>query len=192
MLVGQGRFVIVHLRSGWDHPAELLTKHMRRSTKVILVTVATVGVGVGWWLGSPLFLDRTVDEAIPVVPTTTIPGAPLPTGDKPDTTKPATSVLIAAGTFAGADDFHQGSGEASVIRLADGSLTLTLADFEVTNGPDLRVTLFDGTDYFDLGALKGNIGNQSYQIPAGTDLEAFESVVIWCRAFDVPFAVASL
>jgi len=165
---------------------------MRRSTKVVLVTLATVGVGVGWWLGSPLFLDRTVDEAIPVIPTTTNAGPPLPVAEQPETTEPATPVLIASGTFAGADDFHQGSGEASVIRLADGSLVLTLADFEVTNGPDLRVTIFDGSDYLDLGALKGNIGNQNYVIPPGTDLAAFESVVIWCRAFDMPFAVAPL
>lgn len=165
---------------------------MRRSTKVALATVAAVGAGAGWWLGSPLFLDRTVDEAIPIVTETTNPGAPLPTGEQPDTTEPANPVLIASGMFAGADDFHQGSGEASVIRLDDGSLVLTLADFEVTNGPDLRVTLYDGVDYLDLGALKGNIGNQSYQIPPGTELEAFESVVIWCRAFDVLFALAPL
>jgi hypothetical protein len=165
---------------------------MRRSTKAVLITVAAVGLGVGWWLGSPLFLDKTVDEANPLIAEYTSPGEPLPAGETPDATEPTSPVLIASGTFAGADDFHQGSGEASVIRLVDDSLVLRLADFEVINGPDLRVTLFDGSGYLDLGALKGNIGNQNYEIPRGTSLAAFESVVIWCRAFDVPFAIAPL
>lgn len=165
---------------------------MRRSTKVVLVTLAAGGLGVGWWLGSPLFLDRTVDEAIPLIAESTNPAAPLPTSEIPGTTEPPSPVLVGSGTFAGADDLHQGRGVANVIRLVDGSLVVSLTDFEVTNGPDLRVTLFDGSDYLDLGPLKGNIGNQNYEIPPGTDLAAFESVVIWCRAFDVPFAVAPL
>jgi hypothetical protein len=165
---------------------------MRRSTKAVLVMLAAGGLGVGWWLGSPLFLDRTVDEATPLIAEPGNSAAALPTGGITDTTEPPAPVLVGSGTFAGADDFHQGSGVASVIRLVDGSLVLSLTDFEVTNGPDLRVTLFDGSDYFDLGALKGNIGNQNYEVPHGTDLSAFESVVIWCRAFDVPFAVARL
>ena len=44
----------------------------------------------------------------------------------------------------------------------------------------------------DLGLLKGNIGNQNYEIPADIDLDAFASVVIWCEPFRVPFNAASL
>ena len=48
------------------------------------------------------------------------------------------------------------------------------------------------TGFIDLGALKGNRGNQNYVIPAGTDLSAFNSAVIWCRRFAVGFGVAPL
>ena len=44
----------------------------------------------------------------------------------------------------------------------------------------------------DLGALKGNKGNQQYAIPAGTDLEQDWRVVVWCRAFTVSFTEAPL
>jgi hypothetical protein len=44
----------------------------------------------------------------------------------------------------------------------------------------------------DLGALKGNKGNQQYALPRDLDLERFTTVVIWCRAFSVNFARAPL
>jgi hypothetical protein len=48
------------------------------------------------------------------------------------------------------------------------------------------------TGFIDLSALKGNRGSQDYAIPAGTDLAAFKSAVIWCRRFVVGFGVALL
>ena len=95
---------------------------------------------------------------------------------------------------------HRGGGEAAVVRLADGDLRLTLLDLDTDPGPDLRVILvagpvsddLDGDGYLDLGALKGNQGTQQYAIPAGTDLDRYGTVVIWCRAFSVAFAQAPL
>ncbi len=110
--------------------------------------------------------------------------------------------LISTGQFVGADDFHQGSGSVGLYRLADGSHVLRFEEFEVTNGPDLHVLLSahpkpeNRSDvmqgYLDLGKLKGNIGNQNYEIPLGTDLSGFQSVVIYCQPFHVVFASADL
>ena len=47
-------------------------------------------------------------------------------------------------------------------------------------------------EYLDLGSLKGNVGNQNYEIPSGTDLSQFKSVVIYCVPFHVVFATATL
>jgi hypothetical protein len=114
----------------------------------------------------------------------------------------AEPVVLAQGTFVGADDFHQGSGSAAIYELPDGSRVLRFDGFEVTNGPDLHVILVKnpapasradvGTDYVDLGSLKGNIGSQNYEIPAEVDLSLYQSVVIYCVPFHVVFATASL
>ena len=77
---------------------------------------------------------------------------------------------------------------------------LTLTDFDVDNGPDLRVYLVAGParsegevdEFVDLGALKGNRGDQQYEIPDGVDVGRYATAVIWCRAFSVLFARAPL
>lgn len=95
---------------------------------------------------------------------------------------------------------HQTVGTASVVRRPDGERVLTLTGFRTDNGPDLRVYLVagavesngDGDGSIDLGRLKGNVGDQQYTIPAGTDLARHATVVIWCRAFTVGLAKAGL
>ncbi len=109
---------------------------------------------------------------------------------------------VVQGMFQDADSFHRGAGEATLYQLADGSHVLRLENFEVTNGPDLHVLLVEHpnptsreeimSSYLDLGSLKGNIGNQNYSIPAGTNISAFKSVVIYCQPFHVIFSTASL
>ena len=44
----------------------------------------------------------------------------------------------------------------------------------------------------ELGKLKGNEGDQNYEIPADTDLAKYRAVTIWCRRFSVNFATAPL
>ncbi len=103
-----------------------------------------------------------------------------------------------SGTFKDADSFHRGSGKATVYTLPDGKHVLRFEDFSVTNGPALSVYLVRSADgnvdsgFLDLGKLKGNKGNQNYEIPVGTDLGMYRSVVIWCVPFRVTFATASL
>ena len=86
-----------------------------------------------------------------------------------------------------------------MVRVRGGERKLTLTRFSTSAGPDLRVRLVpgDGSDgdadgARDLGALKGNRGNQQYDIPADIDLGRHRSVLIWCRAFSAGFAKASL
>jgi hypothetical protein len=46
--------------------------------------------------------------------------------------------------------------------------------------------------WLSLGALKGNVGDQAYSVPEGTDVTAYKSVVIWCEQFGVLFSPAAL
>jgi hypothetical protein len=111
-------------------------------------------------------------------------------------------VVAARGTFNEIDAIHKGSGSAIIYQLADNRRVLRLEDFRVTNGPQLHVLLVRspepragadiGTDYIDLGPLKGNVGNQNYEIPAEVDLGQYGSVVIYCIPFSVVFSAAKL
>jgi hypothetical protein len=103
---------------------------------------------------------------------------------------------IHAGTFVGVDDgIHNAEGLAKVINLSDGSNFLRLEDFRSTNGPDLYVYLSTdkgNSDFVNLGRLKGNIGDQNYKIPEGTDLSKYDTALIWCQAFSVLFGSTEL
>ena len=100
------------------------------------------------------------------------------------------------GNFVGVGDgFHNVEGVAKVLTLADGKTFLRLENLKATNGPDLYVYLSTGKDTSDivnLGRLKGNIGNQNYEIPTGTDLSKYNTVLIWCKAFSTLFGSAKL
>jgi len=47
-------------------------------------------------------------------------------------------------------------------------------------------------EFVDLGVMKGNKGDQNYQVPANVDLSQYQSLTIWCRRFAVNFATAPL
>jgi hypothetical protein len=66
-----------------------------------------------------------------------------------------------------------------------------LSDAPVIDGRD-GWHVFDDGAYLSLGPLKGNIGDQVYDIPADTDLTRFTSVSVWCDRFDVSFGAAPL
>lgn len=111
-------------------------------------------------------------------------------------TKMTNDTMTLMGNFVDAGDgFHKAEGIAKVINLADGRTFLRLENLKTTNGPDLYVYLSvgkDASDIVNLGRLKGNIGNQNYEIPAGTDLSKYDTVLIWCKAFSTLFGSAKL
>lgn len=155
-----------------------------------------------------LFIDDVVDDADPLATPTEsstgtmiVPMASIGPDEAMSEAMPDEGPqVIVTGTFVDRD--HPTSGTAKVIQLGDGSLVLRLEDFATDNGPALQVYLstastdaghgdFDD-DFVHLGALKGNIGNQNYDIPAGTDLDRYTTVVIWCDPFNVAFGAAAL
>ena len=98
---------------------------------------------------------------------------------------------------------HPGTGQAVVYRLGDGSHVLRLENLDIFNGPALYVYAVAAEDANDsetvlqadslnLGPLKGNRGNQTYDLPAGFDPEKYRSISIWCERFSVNFATAPL
>jgi len=158
--------------------------------KLGLLVILILGAPVLWYLGSPLFVSQTVNEARPLAPG----GA--------SSTQPATQQL-AGGQFGDADAIHRGEGTASLLTVPGGGRVLRFDDFRVTNGPDLYVylsghpaprnsaQLHEGAA-FEVATLKGNIGGQNYELPADLDLARFRSVVIYCKRFSTIFSTAEL
>ncbi|HNP87378.1 MAG TPA: DM13 domain-containing protein, partial [Kouleothrix sp.] len=111
--------------------------------------------------------------------------------------------LLQGDLVSGSTPGHHTSGTATIYQLENKSQVLRLQDFSTTNGPDLFVVLSANTNpdadgigaegsYLQLAALKGNKGNQNYDVPAATDGKSYKSVVIWCRTFNVVFGYATL
>lgn len=161
-----------------------------------VAAVATVVILV-WFQPQKLLMDDSTDEAVPGVVAggdadPEMEGIP----DKTPPAEPEGPKELATGTFANLD--HEASGRAILLETADGTRYLRFEDFEVENGPDLRVYLSDASDgsysttFVDLGALKGNIGDQNYEIPDDIDITVYNSAVIWCRRFSSGFAVAEV
>lgn len=97
-----------------------------------------------------------------------------------------------AGQFEGVAG-HRAAGTAQLIS-AGGAEYLRFEDFEVTNGPDLRVYLTRGGDVGDglhLAKLKGSRGDQNYDV-TGLGAGGYDTVVVYCQPFGVHFAHAVL
>ena len=152
--------------------------------------------------------DESVEAVQPTdeaqQPEATQPEATQPESAEPEATHPESAepqiIVEAAGSFI--DRSHPTEGSARVLGDGSGLRFLRLEDFRTDNGPDLNVFLstappdapagaFDD-DFVDLGDLKGNVGSQNYEIPAGLDLDRYSTVAIWCVRFGVVFGAADL
>ena len=140
---------------------------------------------VVWFEPHKLFIEETVNEAIPSVESAPSDAAPVDGASNPEKATnegAANPRILAGGEFQSLE--HETTGEAQVLELSDGTQFLRFEDLSTSNGPDLRVYLSEvpasddwyayGERYLDLGDLKGNRGDQNYEIPAGTDLIALQ------------------
>jgi hypothetical protein len=155
------------------------------SIRKLVIVVGLVAAVGAWYAFRPerLFINQRVNEQLPTVSAATQPSA------------------LASGSFHSVA--HETKGVATIYRLADGKKTLRLTEFQTSNGPDVQVYLVaagDATDndtvtgagFIPLGALKGNIGDQNYEIASDVDLNKYRAVTIWCRRFGVNFGTAPL
>lgn len=158
--------------------------------RTILIVSALILVAAAWYAFRPerLFVNAKVNEDFPAA-------------GSPKSTAVAMPVTLAEGKFH--DGAHKTVGMAAIHQLPDGKRVLRLTNFETSNGPDVRVYLVAAQDagdsqtvtragFVELGSLKGNIGDQNYDVPADTDLGKYKSVTIWCKRFSVNFGTAPL
>jgi hypothetical protein len=153
------------------------------------VLLAVIGLPVLiflWWWFRPekLWVNQQVNEPAPGA----ISGDAQP---------------VFTGKLAG--ELHKTSGRATIYKNASGMEYLRLTDFMTSNGPDVHVLLAQSgdanlkqdvikgqLDSVELGPLKGNQGDQNYDLPATADLQKYNAVVIYCERFHAVFGVAPL
>ena len=181
----------------------------------VLLVIGAVAFAV--FRPDKLFIDKRVDEQLPAdvaaavdpakdelpetAPQATVPPGPgtpetvPPETVPPETVAPAQPEVLGRGTFV-SQGGHTVNGTAVVVR-SDGQRLLVLPDLDSQNGPSLELHLSPRSEGsvaggVRLGPLKGNIGTQSYELPADVDLSVQRNVVIWCERFGVPFGTVTL
>lgn len=159
------------------------------SKRNIIMGAGVIALAIAWYAFRPelLFINQTVSEEFPG-------GAAMASIEK-------SPMGVTKGSFKGLA--HETKGTAAIYQLGDGKRTLRLTEFETSNGPDVHVYLVAAPEandnetvkqagFIDLGSMKGNKGDQNYDIPADVDLNKYRSVSIWCARFGVNFGSAAL
>ena len=151
---------------------------------------------MAWYLASPLFVRTYRDESLP---------SPNPAGGFASTTgllnEPSPTVsprVVRSGELNFVDDIHNGKGPVRIVDVG-GQRFVRFEDVAISNAPDVHVYLSretggkwdEGTSLY-LGALKATNGSFNYELPGGTDVTSYRSVVVWCRAFHVLITWADL
>ncbi|WP_020060209.1 DM13 domain-containing protein [Bacillus sp. 123MFChir2] len=159
---------------------------MKRKYIFFIGAFVIVG-GILWSLFRPekLFIDKKVNE--------TLPQTEMKSKEEKQ------QHLISEGKFQ--SGVHETTGTATIYQLADGKRILRLSNFSTSNGPDVRVVLVPTNQlknnedvknykYIELGKLKGNKGDQNYEIPDEIDVSAYGTVSVWCKRFNENFGAA--
>jgi outer membrane protease len=158
--------------------------------KKIWIGSGLVVAAIAWYAFRPelLFINKSVSETFP---------ATSVAANSPDASAPK---QLASGQFKG--HAHETHGNAGIYEV-NGKRVLRLTDFKTSNGPDVHVYLVAASDamddatvkkagFIDLGSMKGNMGDQNYDVPGTADLDKYQAVTIWCARFNVNFGTAPL
>lgn len=165
---------------------------MATQKKILIGLGVLAALIVGYWLASPLWRTEMVSESLEEI------AQPSASENQLESETPQSKTsgpeIVSRGNFSGILG-HNAEGEAQLVKSGDKYFIRFEDNFKVTNGPDLFVYFGKDGKYTPearLGALKGNIGGQNYEVPANIDVSAYNEVWVWCRAFSVPFGKALL
>ena len=109
--------------------------------------------------------------------------------------------VLASGNFVTVEQDHPTQGKASIIE-ENGQKYLEFdSNFTTARGPAVKVVLHRNNsvsvnlrkrDYITIASLQSFDGKQRYALPAGINLDQYQSVAIWCQQFNVTFGYARL
>jgi len=157
----------------------------------VWIGAGLIVLAIAWYAFRPelLFVNKSVSESFP---------ASTVAANAADSVVSAKT--LASGQFKGYA--HETQGDAGIYEVS-GKRVLRLTNFKTSNGPDVHVYLVAAPDakddatvkkagIIDLGSMKGNMGDQNYEVPGDTDLMKYRAVTIWCARFNVNFGTAPL
>lgn len=163
--------------------------------KILIAIIILIIIAVGSWMAYPLFVNKEVNESLDDFLSETVdPDVSYEDINSDGPAIEAEPTVIATGTFEGRAG-HSGTGTVNLIKHGNETLIQFEGDFDITNGPDLFVHLGTGDEYSKearIEKLKGNKGEQIYLIPDSINVDDYDEVWVWCRAFSVPFVKATL
>ena len=152
----------------------------------LAIPLAALVILIAWYAFRPerLVVDRRVSEGMPTT-----------------TSGNSSAQAVESGAFYSI--LHPTEGTATIYLMGDGARVLRLTNFRTSNGPDVHVYMVAADDakdaatvekagFIDLGAIKGNIGDQNYALGGDLDLAKYRAVSIWCKRFSVNFGAAAL
>ncbi len=158
--------------------------------KFIFVLVLII-LGVAWYLfrQERLFINARVNEKFPE------------SASEQKVQSAGSPIALFIGHFHGVA--HEGDGVATIYQLPNCERIFRFTEFKTSNGPEVQIYLVAADDandsdtvkkagFVSIGSIKGNIGDQNYDVPSDVDLAKYKAVTIWCRRFGVNFAAAPL
>ena len=184
--------------------------------KTLIWVGVIVLIALGYYLISPLWKVKKLNEGLPEVATSTISGVDekvlesmTEENKNAFEAKMAEMKDVVISKKEGMPDFgsyevvkkanmtpsaHAVSGEAQILKFGE-QYYLRLENLKTVNGPDLRVYLsssLDNKDIINLGPIRATEGSANYVIPLGSDITKYKNVLIWCKPFGVLFSYAEL
>jgi hypothetical protein len=150
----------------------------------VVISVIIIVLVAGWYWFRPerLATNRRVDEPFPII-------------------NDSSTQILESGAFHSGT--HPTEGTATIYRIENGNRVLRFTNFKTSNGPDVHVYMVAAEDarddasvlnapFVDLGIIKGNIGNQNYDLGPDLDLDKYRTVSVWCKRFSKNFGAAPL
>jgi hypothetical protein len=160
------------------------TEDSRTKKWKVVIPVIIIALVIGWYWFRPerLVTNRRVNEALPAI-------------------NDSSTQILESGTYHSGT--HPTEGTATIYRFENGSRILRFTNFKTSNGPDVHVYMVAAEDarddasvlnapFVDLGIIKGNSGDQNYNLGADLDLAKYRTVSAWCKRFSKNFGAAPL
>ncbi|NUS72821.1 MAG: DM13 domain-containing protein [Corynebacteriales bacterium] len=142
---------------------------------------------------APSFINKTVNEK---ESDTFRDAQAAPSADASSSAPPTSPIELGQAELSGID--HRASGTVRVVQDVDGRMAVRFENLDVEPGPDYFMWLVPGEDRdspddgSNMGRIKANKGDQEYRADADFRADRPLTVLIWCRAFAVPVANATI